>query len=209
MENPARLATIFFLGLGLDAFAGTTVVDSIHQETPPGSVGSEQILIIENDQFGNQRVLSIGHPGGTVTGPRPCSRDEPLAGMDCTGEDLRNAQWDGARLSGSQFDGADLRGASLNGAQLENTTFNGARLDKADLSGTRLVNCDFNGASLTEVRLNNAGIINADFMGADLTGTDMTDARLVNVEFMGARLEGAKWTNGRSCGQGSVGTCRR
>lgn len=209
MLNPTRLAAIGLLGLGGDAFSGTTVVDSIHQETPAGAINSEQILIIENDEFGNQRVLSIGHPGGAVTGPRPCKRDAPVAGMDCTGKDLRDVQWDGARMAGSRFDGANLTGASLSGAELENATFNDARLDATDLSGARLINCDFNGASLSGARLNSAEMINADFMDADLTGSDLTGAVMINAEFMAARLEGATWTDGRRCGQGSVGECRR
>jgi len=209
MFKPIPMATICLLGLALDGLAGTTVVDSIHQESPAGAVNSEQVLIIDNDQFGNQRILSIGHPGGTITGPRPCKRDDPVAGMDCTGKDLRDVQWDGAKVSGSQFDGADLRGASLSGAQLENASFNDARLDNADLSGARLINCDFNNAGLSEARLSHAQIINADFMEADLSHSDLTNARLINTDFMAARLEGAAWTDGRRCRAGSVGACRR
>jgi len=75
MFKPIPLATLCVLGLALDGLAGTTVVDSIHQVSPPGAVGSEQVLIIENDELGNQRILSIGHPGGTITRPRPCKRE--------------------------------------------------------------------------------------------------------------------------------------
>lgn len=208
MLKAIRLTAICLLSLWGEAYSGATLVDSIHQEMPPGAVNSEQVLIIENDAFGNQRVLSIGHPGGVITRPRPCKRDEPVAGMDCTGKDLRGVRWDGAQLTGSQFDGADLRGASLTRAQLVNASFNDARLDAADLSGAGLINCDFNNASLSGARLNDARIVNADFMDADLIGTDMTGADLINVEFMAARLDGAKWTDGRRCGQGSVGGCK-
>jgi len=209
MFKPIPMATLCLLGLTGNTLAGTTVVDSIHQESPAGAVHSEQVLIIDNDEFGNQRILSIGHPGGTITGPRPCKRDDPVIGMDCTGKDLRDVQWDGAKLSGSQFDGADLRGASLAGAQLENASFNDARLDQADLSGARLINCDFNSAGLSGARLNHAQIINADFMDADLSGTDLSGARLINTDFMAARLQGATWMDGRRCAEGSVGTCGR
>ena len=208
MFKPNPLATLFLLGLSLDGLADTLVVDSIHQQSPPGAVNGEQVLIIQNDEFGNQRTLSIGHPGGTVTRPKPCKRDEPVAGMDCTGKDLREVHWDRARVSGSQFDGADLRGASLSGAQLENASFNDARLDQADLSGTRLINCEFNNVSLSGARLSHAQIINADFMDADLSRSDLTESSLINAELMDARLEGATWMDGRRCGQGSVGVCR-
>jgi len=209
MFKPIPLASLCLLGLTLDGLAGTTVVESIHQQSPPGAVHSEQVLIIDNDRFGNQRILSIGHPGGTITGPRPCKREEPVAAMDCTGKDLRDVQWDGAKVSGSQFDGADLRGASLRGAQLENASFNDARLDGADLSGARLINCDFNNAGLSGARLHDAQIINADFMEADLSGSDLSEASVINAELMDARLEGATWLDGRRCAQGSVGACRR
>lgn len=208
MLKATRLTAICLLGLSGEAYSGATLVDSIHQAMPSGAVNSEQVLIIENDAFGNQRILSIGHPGGVITRPRPCKRDEPVAGMDCTGKDLRGVRWDGAQLAGSQFDGADLRGASLTRAQLVNASFNDARLDAADLSGAGLINCDFNNASLSGARLNDARIVNADFMDADLTGTDMTGADMINVEFMAARLDGAKWIDGRLCGQGSVESCR-
>jgi len=209
MFKPIPLATLCVLGLALDGLAGTTVVDSIHQVSPPGAVGSEQVLIIENDELGNQRILSIGHPGGTITRPRPCKREEPVAAMDCSGKDLRNVRWDEAKVPGSQFDGADLRGASLTGAHLENATFNDARLDGADLSRARLINCDFNNASLSGARLNHAQVINSDFMDADLTGTDLTGASMINAEFMATRLQGATWVDGRRCREGSVGSCRR
>ena len=209
MFKRTPIATACLLGLALEGLADTTVVDSIHQESPPGAIHSEQVLIIDNDAFGNQRILSIGHPGGTITRPRPCKRDEPVAAMDCTGKDLRDVQWAGAKLTGSQFDGADLRGASLRGAQLENASFNDARLGNADLSGARLINCDFNNANLSGARLNDAQIFNADFMDAELSGTDLTDARLINTDFMAARLQGATWSDGRRCSDGSVGICRR
>ena len=209
MFKRTPIATACLLGLALEGLADTTVVDSIHQESPPGAIRSEQVLIIDNDQFGNQRILSIGSPGGTVSGPRPCKRDEPLTAMDCTGQDLRDVQWDGAKVTASQFDGADLRGASLAGAQLENASFNDARLERADLSGARLINCDFNGANLSGARLNRAQIINADFMDADLSGTDLSGARVINAEFMAARLQGATWMDGRRCAEGSVGACGR
>ena len=209
MFKPIPLATLCLLGVALDGLADTLVVDSIDQQSPPGALHSEQVLIIQNDAFGNQRTLRIGSPGGTLTRPKPCKRDQPVAGMDCTGQDLREVRWERARVSGSQFDGADLRGASLAGAQLENASFNDARLEGADLSGASLVNCDFNNARLAGARLSHAQIVNADFMAADLSRADLSEARLINAELMDARLAGATWTDGRHCRQGSVGTCRR
>ncbi len=207
-----KALTVIPLCLGIvvnNAIAGTTVVDTVKQEMPPGTVNKSQILIIDNDEFGNQRILNIGHPGGTIIRSKPCIRDKPVAGMDCTDKDLRNVQWNGAKLTNSQFDGADLRGASLQNAQLENASFNNARLDKANLSGARLINCDFNSTSLSNTRLKRAEIINSDFMEADMTGAILAGANLINVEFMEARLDGATWTDGSRCRKGSVERCHR
>lgn len=207
MSRPASIATLFLLGLSCTGFADTIVVDSIHQESPPGSINNEQTIIINNDAFGNQRILRIGTPGGIITRAKPCKRDKPVAGMNCTNQDLRNVKWDGARLSGSQFDGADLRGASLVGAKLVNASFNDARLDNADLSRAQLINGDFNSASLTGTRLRGAEIVNGSFMDADLSGSDLANATLINAEFMAARLGRAIWTDGSRCRDDSVGGC--
>lgn len=209
MFHPTSTTALILLLLSSTLFGDTIVVDSIHQETPPGSINSEQTLIINNDAFGNQRILRIGTPGGTITRAKPCKRDKPTAGMDCIEKDLRNVNWEKAKLSGSQFDGADLRGASLVGAQLENASFNDARLDNADLSGAQLINCDFNNATLSGARLRGARIINGSFMDADLSASDLTNATLINAEFMAARLGRAIWTDSSRCRNDSVGGCRR
>lgn len=192
-------------------FAGSTEyrvdVDTIEQSTPPGAVGQNQVLIIDNDKFGNQRTLRIGQPGGTVTRPKPCTLEDPGPGMDCTGRDLRGARWDNVDLSGARFDGADLRDASLRGAQLPNASFNDAKLDQADLSDTELINCDFNNAHLPAARLVNAQLINTVFRNAELAGADFSGASMINADFTAAQLDDATWVNGQRCASGSVGRC--
>jgi uncharacterized protein YjbI with pentapeptide repeats len=201
------------LGSAAASRAGTTTfgteIENLVQASPADAVASQQVLIIENDANGNQRILQIGSPGGTVTGFKPCQRDTPTPAMNCTGQDLRGVQWNGAQLSGSLFDEADLTGASLRGGNLENTSFNDARLGHADLSGAVLVNSDFNNARLSGARLVRARVINTDFIEADLTYSDLSGASVVNTEFMASRLRGAVWLDGRTCGRGSVGRCTR
>ncbi len=217
------------------AVAGTTVYRnesgiSVNQTSPPGAVVSEQVLIIENDKLGNQRVLRIGgNSGSVIVSPRPCRREAPTEKMDCRGEDLRNAQWQRARLSSGMFDGADLRGASLRNARLENASFDDARLDGADLGGTRLVNGSFIGAALTGAQLDGAELVNAEFadadlaradlrgaslinagfIGADLRGADLGGASTINADFVEAQLDGATWVDGRRCRADSESTCGR
>jgi len=208
---PLRALVLTLLGLVVaTSNAGTVVVDSINQQTPPGSSNSQQILIINSDERGNTQSLNIGHPDGTtVTGYKPCTPDKPTVAMDCSGKDLRQVDWHGARLTGGRFDNADLRGAVLKKTLLTNASFNNARLGRADLSGAQLVNCDFMNASLVGTNLNGADLVNCDFMNADLRGAAMKGARLVNADFMEARLDGAIWSDGRRCRKGSVGECRR
>lgn len=215
--------------------AGTTLFHnragiSVSQVSPPGAVVSDQVLIIENDNLGNQRVLRIGGSGGAVViGPRPCRREAPIENMDCRGHDLRNVQWLGARLSSGMFDGADLRGASLRDARLDNASFDDARLDGADLGGTelvngsfvgtvltgarmvgaQLVNTEFAGADLAHADLRGASLLNAGFSGADLRGADLSGASTINADFVEARLDGATWVDGKRCRVDSEATCGR
>ena len=217
------------------AVADTTVYRSesgisVDQTSPPGAVVSEQVLIIENDKFGNQRVLRIGGASGSVVvGPRPCRREAPTARMDCRGEDLRDVQWQGARLSSGMFDRADLRGASLRNARLQNASFDDARLDGADLTGARLVNGSFVGAALTGAQLDGAELVNAEFAdadlaradlrgaslvnagfsGADLRGADLGGASAINADFVAAQLDGATWIDGQRCRADSESICGR
>jgi len=232
MSKPRTAITLAILTLAAGSYAETTITHtkdgvSVNQVSPPGAISSEQVLIIENDRFGNQRVLSIGSPGTVVTGPKPCVRDKPTASMDCTKQDLRGVQWNGARLSSGRFDGADLRGASLHGAQLENASFNEARLDDVDLAtaqlvnasfhaatmpgvkleGAKLINNDFVDADLSRANLRGATLVNADFHGADLTQADLSGAQLVNADFGAARLSQATWTNGQPCSADSESVC--
>lgn len=235
MPTSRWILSVATLAVAACAVAGTTVYRnesgiSVSQTSPPGAVASEQVLVIENDSYGNQRVLRIGGSGGKVViGPQPCRREAPTENMDCSGVDLREVQWQGASLSSGVFDGADLRGASLRDARLENASFNQARLDGADLGGAQLVNGSFSGASLSGARLAGAELVNAEFVDADLSGADLhgaslvntgffgadlrdadlRDASFVNTDFVAARLDGATWVNGQHCLAESNSMCRR
>jgi uncharacterized protein YjbI with pentapeptide repeats len=194
------LAALSLLALANGAYAETNVIygtgADVTQTSPPGAVAHEQVLIIENDRFGNQRVLSIGGPGRVAVGPQPCVREKPIENMDCSGEDLRGVRWNDARLSSGRFDGADLRGASLRGAE--------ARLDQA-----QLINCDFIDANLSDSSLRGAEIVNTGFTDSNLTRTDLQGARLTNVDFDTARLSDATWLDGQRCSDDSTSACQR
>ena len=194
-KSPGSLAAIMLSFAVSAVFAGSTEyrvdVDSIEQTSPPGAVGHEQVLIINNDKLGNQQTLRIGNQGGTVTRPKPCKLASPAPGMDCTGRDLRGVEWADAKLSDARFDDADLRGALLAGAQLQNATFSDAKLDRADLRGADLTNADFSNARLDHARLAKATLVNATFMDASLPAADLSNTDLTNADFTSARLSGA------------------
>ena len=233
MSRSIMLPALSLLALANGAYAETNVGHGtgadVTQTSPPGAVAHEQVLIIENDRFGNQRVLSIGGPGRVVVGPQPCVRENPIENMDCSGEDLRGVRWNDARLSSGRFDGADLRGASLRGAQLENASFDDAWLERADLTAALLINNSFRGATLIEARLDQAQLINCDFIDANLsdsslrgaeivntgftdsnlTRTDLQGALLTNVHFDTARLSDATWLDGQRCSDDSTSVCQR
>ncbi len=228
--NKLKLLSALLAALPFAADAGTTVVDSIVQETPPGSVGANQVIIIRSDDKGNTSTINIGSSGGvTVIGkPRPCKRDAPTAGMDCSGKGLSAVKWSGKRLSGGFFDDARLQDADLSRADLTNASFSGAKMENANLAGARLTNCEMSGASLSgadftgadltncnfddadlrNAKLSGARLVNADFSDADLREADLSGARLISTDFDGARLDGAHWVDGATCAKGSTGRCR-
>ncbi len=229
--NERKLLISLLVAIPALAVGGTTVVDSITQETPPGSIGTSQVIIIRSDDKGNTSTINIGSPGGvTVIGkPRPCKPDAPTAGMGCSGKKLGAVKWSGKRLTGGFFDDAQLRDADLGHADLTNASFIGAKLENANLAGARLsncemtgahlsgadlsstdlTNCDFTGADLRNTKIGRARLVNTDFTGADLREADLNGARLINTEFEGARLDGARWVDGTRCAKGSIGACRR
>ncbi|KAM3092576.1 pentapeptide repeat-containing protein [Phormidesmis sp. 146-12] len=94
----------------------------------------------------------------------------PPLGYSFNGEDLQNANLEGADLSGTSFVRANLGGANLN-----NTNLTSANLNGANLNGARL-----KGANLTA-----AQVLSTVFIGADLTGACVQDWNLNE----GTRLE--------------------
>jgi hypothetical protein len=211
MPSVVMLTTVALLGGGSGRLLaeGRIAIDSIEQKSPPGAIAHDQTLIIETDRFGNQRELRIGHPGGTVTRAKPCTREDPGPVMDCVGKDLSGVDWGGADLEGGWFDDADLRKANLAGAHLANASFSAAKLNGADLHDAALPNADFSDADLSGTNMGGANLINATFMSARLGGADFTGANIINAEFMDAELDGTRWVDGLRCQRVVDNECRR
>ena len=80
----------------------------------------------------------------------------------------------------------------------------GAILSKADMTGSNLTS-----ATLTAAKLDSAKLINANLGGAHLDNADLTGADLSDANLTGANLDGATWIDGKTCGRGSTGVCRK
>lgn len=86
---------------------------------------------------------------------------------------LRRVSWQYVGLKDADFSGADLSGTDFRDAGLENANLAGCDFSCALLTATR-----FNGADLRGAKLNNAELAYADFAGADLRRADLSGARL-------------------------------
>jgi uncharacterized protein YjbI with pentapeptide repeats len=93
---------------------------------------------------------------------------------------------------GYSFNGEDLQNANLEGADLSNTSFvranlSGANLNNTNLTSANLTSANLNGASLKGANLTAAQVLSTVFIGADLTGACVQDwnfnegTRLENV----------------------------
>ncbi len=92
----------------------------------------------------------------------------PYGGARFQGADLREAQFQGAKLWGAQFQGADLRVAQFQGAKLWGAQFQGAELWVAQFQGADLKGAQFQGADLRVAQFQGAYLEGAQFQGANL-----------------------------------------
>ncbi len=113
----------------------------------------------------------------------------------------------------------DSRGSSTHSTvSTQSTTGGGGSyvngdLDGSHFAGKQLAGTAFTNASLIDADFRNADLQNADFTNADLTrarlqGADLRHATITNTDFSDATLDGAQWVDGRTCGPGSIGSCR-
>ncbi len=106
-----------------------------------------------------------------------------LTGADLSGANLRSADFTdadltGADLFGASLTGARLIGADLTGANLFGADLTGAELFGADLTGANLFGADLSFADFSDANLPDADLTGANLFGADLTGADLTNANL-------------------------------
>ena len=125
--------------------------------------------------------------------------DKLAAAKECTWCDLQNADLSGAQLSGAQLSNTNLSVANLSRANLSDANLPSVRLYRANLSGANLSRAYLRSANLRDANLSDANLSRANLSGANLSYADLS----------GADLSGATWTDGRKCGEGSIGECKK
>jgi uncharacterized protein YjbI with pentapeptide repeats/beta-lactamase regulating signal transducer with metallopeptidase domain len=153
--------------------------------------------------------------------PAKSCDDCQMAGVDWSGRDLHNVDYNGVDLSraklvgtnfsngnfnGVDFSHSDLRSASFRGAHLVGCDFTRADLTGVDFTGAKISGCQFTDAQLGSTQLRDVlnSCTGCDFTRANLSGLDLSNVRangddfshanLRNVNFSGARLTGVDFT---------------
>lgn len=123
-------------------------------------------------------------------------RERNLRGAVFDRSDLRNFDFEGAKLDGASFrfanlDGINLSEASLQDADFFKTELKGAFLRGADLKSAELNEASLQGANLDDAHLQGAEFNGANIVGATLISANMQGVALKNTNLSGANLEGA------------------
>lgn len=120
-------------------------------------------------------------------------------GLDLSGKDLSQGQWQYADAAYSHFRDADLSGANFDSSNLAKSDFNQANLSRASFDNANLSRSDFANARLSETNLTNSNLLGATFRGADLTQARLRGATLSFADLRGAtgvtanQLVEARW----------------
>lgn len=115
-------------------------------------------------------------------------------------ENMRDAEFSDARLSGIDFSRADLAEADFSGAVIEDCDFEFANIDGADFSGAVLKDCKFYDISFSGGDLEDAEFISCDiryieFRRVDMTNTTFKKCDMYRTEFNEVDLENVKFVD--------------
>ena len=113
--------------------------------------------------------------------------------------DLRNANFENARLSNCTFFEANLSGANFKNAQMPGTILSSAVLKEANFDGANLCSAQLDWTNLRKALLCNANLQNASLQSANLSqadcsGTDFTEANLSSVKLQNAICIASRFT---------------
>lgn len=178
------------------------VVAEIVRLTTPEDLSLLMRLLSEDDAA---MVVSVLHAAKAEPAIQPgCGlRGALLPGIELPGNDLRlidasYADFDRARLDGSDLSFALARGASFRRADLRRASFEETRAPGASFEGARMANiraehADFTSAVLRGADLRGGYLRRASFEAADLRGACFDDANLDACRLSGARLDEASF----------------
>jgi uncharacterized protein YjbI with pentapeptide repeats len=117
-----------------------------------------------------------------------------LTGANMQGFDLRELNFDSAKMQGAQLQGANLSLAQLQGtvlskAQLQGTDLRWANLQGAELNWAKLQGADVRWAKLQRANVRWVKLQWADLDWAKLQGTDLTGAELQGADLSWAQFD--------------------
>lgn len=148
----------------------------------------QKSVLLESLSKHKDWIASSGRHGTQLREPGLIFEDLDLSLQDLNGIEvpesffirtiLRNTDFYGGNLAGSQFKNIDLTGACLVKTNLDYADFSGACLAGANMRRADLYEANFTGAVLDGVDLRGAYLIGTIFTGASMDGCDLTGASL-------------------------------
>jgi len=147
--------------------------------------------------------------------------DDPLAdGVDYTncrfsdGQDLQGSYLPNSNLSFTgfiqvNFDKSIMMNSILAFGTFSESSFVRANLYESNLQGANFEKTNFTSANLTRVNFQGASLIEANFKDSNLFEANFTAANITNANFEGSNLNNATWADGKKCGLGSIGECKK
>jgi len=144
-------------------------------------------------------VLKPKNRGNTVDCSSPANAGVNWSNCHFVKLDMENQNLAAAILTDAILNESNMLGANLSGSDMAYAEMKSSDLSYANLSGVRLI-----GANLRQTDLRYANLENADLSYADLTGAMLAGTNMMNTQF-----DNAIWIDGRVCGKGSVGSCKK
>ena len=122
---------------------------------------------------------------------------------------------DGVDYTNCRFsDGQDLQGSYLPNSNLSFAGFIQVNFDKSIMMNSILAfgtfsESSFIRANLYESNLQGANFEKTNFKDINLFEANFTAANITNANFEGSNLNNATWADGKKCGLGSIGECKK
>ena len=117
---------------------------------------------------------------------------------------------DGVDYTNCRFsDGQDLQGSYLPNSNLSFAGFIQVNFDKSIMMNSILAFGTFSESSFIRANLYESNLQGANFEKTNFTEANFTAANITNANFEGSNLNNATWADGKKCGLGSIGECKK